>query len=53
VAPDGPSPLKTVLYPAFFNAASCKAGFWSLFETRALHRVKKREDLPQLVHSVV
>jgi hypothetical protein len=30
VAPDNPSSLKTVLHPAFFSAANCKAGFWSL-----------------------
>jgi predicted ATP-dependent Lon-type protease len=35
VAPDRPSSLNTVLHPAFFNAASCSAGFWSSVETRA------------------
>jgi len=28
VAPDKPSPLKTVWHLAFFSAASCEAGFW-------------------------
>ena len=27
VAPERPSSLKIVLHPAFFSAASCKAGF--------------------------
>jgi hypothetical protein len=35
VAPDSPSSLKTVLHPAFFSAASCRAGFWSSVDTRA------------------
>jgi hypothetical protein len=35
VAPDTPSSLNTVLHPAFFKAASCKAGFWSSVLTRA------------------
>jgi hypothetical protein len=29
------SSLKVFWHPAFFNAASCKAGFWSSLETRA------------------
>jgi hypothetical protein len=35
VTPDSPSSLKMVLHPAFFNAASCRAGVWSSVETRA------------------
>ena len=35
VAPDNPSSLKMVLHPAFFSAASCRAGVWSSVETRA------------------
>ena len=35
VAPEIPSSLNTVLQPAFFRAASCRAGFWSSVEPRA------------------
>jgi hypothetical protein len=36
VAPDtNPHPLKSVLHPARFKAASCKAALWSSVDTRA------------------
>jgi hypothetical protein len=35
VAPDKPSSLKTVLHPAGFKAASCKAVLLSSVDTRA------------------
>jgi hypothetical protein len=36
VAPDKPSSLKSVLHPARFKPASCKAALWSSVDTRAL-----------------
>ena len=35
VAPEKPSSLNTFLLPAFFKAASCRAGVWSSVDTRA------------------
>jgi hypothetical protein len=35
VAPDRPSSLNIGLHPAFFKAASCRAGVWSSVDTRA------------------
>jgi hypothetical protein len=35
VAPERPSSLNTVLHPAFFKAASCRAGVWSSVDIRA------------------
>jgi serine/threonine protein kinase len=35
VAPDLPSSLKSVLHPARFKAANCKAALWSSVDTRA------------------
>jgi len=35
VAPDKPSSLKSVLHPARFKVASCKAVLWSSVDTRA------------------